>query len=252
MRVFVTNDDGIEAEGIECLARALSKANDVVVVAPDVERSAMSHALTVRTPIKYSSTDNIAGVESYKTNGTPADCVKFGLFHICKQMPDILVSGINAGPNLGTDVMYSGTVSAAFEGRYLGVKSIAVSIAKHRPSEEVTEFAARFIADNLAVFAAMDIPENTILNINFPHTLEVAGIKVTAMGIQEYDDVYVADANEVDLFWLKGKPVEHHKNVEDCDVEWSKKGYITISPVSYDMTDYKFLEKLRANGGELI
>lgn len=247
MRLFLTNDDGILAKGINALAKGLADGNEVFIVAPDRERSACGHSLTINNPIKYNQINLIKGVESYKTDGTPADCVKFGLAQLYEGTPDLLISGINFGANLGTDVLYSGTVSAAFEGRILGVKSIAISIPDHNPDEKAVQSAVDFIKRNLEVFKNLELPEKTILNINHPNTAEPKGVRLATMGFQEYDDEYVP-GTVVNMFLLKGKPIKHHKNAEDTDVELSRQGYITITPISFNLTDNQCLETLKQKG----
>ena len=130
MNILVCNDDGIEAQGIRILAEVLSRKHSVTVAAPDIEKSGVSHSLTFYTHISYEKVDFYGGLPAYKIYGTPADCVKFAVGNIMKFKPDIVVSGINRGPNIGTDIMYSGTVAAAFEAAYLGFRAIAVSVRK--------------------------------------------------------------------------------------------------------------------------
>lgn len=243
----MTNDDGILAKGLYHLAKGLAQEHEVFIVAPDRQRSACGHSLTIHTPIKYNQINLIPGIESYKTDGTPADCVKFGLAQLYKGKPDLIISGLNYGPNLGTDVCYSGTVSAAFEGKILGVKSIAVSITEHEPDEKIVLQAVEFIKQNLEKFYNLETPEKTILNINYPHTTQVQGVKLASMGYNEYDDEYIK-GTAVNMYWLKGKPIKHHKNSPDSDVELSRQGYITITPISFDLTDNDFLNKLKKEG----
>lgn len=248
MRLFLTNDDGILAKGLNFLAKGLADGNnEVFVVAPDRERSACGHSLTINTPLKYNQINLLKDVESYKTDGTPADCVKFGLSELYKGKPDLLISGINYGANLGTDILYSGTVSAAFEGKILGVKAIAISIPEHHPDEKAVQSAVNFIKQNLDVFNSLEIPEKTILNINHPNTPEPKGVRFATMGFQEYDDEYIK-GTVVNMYLLKGKPIKHHKNSEDSDVELSRQGYITITPISFNLTDNQFLETLKQKG----
>lgn len=243
----MTNDDGILAKGLYHLAKGLAQEHEVFIVAPDRERSACSHSLTIHTPIKYHQINLIPGIESYKTDGTPADCVKFGLAQLYKGKPDLLISGINYGANLGTDILYSGTVSAAFEGKILGVKSIAVSIPEHNPDEKIVLAAVEYIRQNIQAFYNLEMPEKTILNINYPYTTQVKGVRLASMGYQEYDDEYIK-GSAVNMFMLKGKPIKHHKNAPDTDVELNREGYITITPISFDLTDDYYLKKLKEEG----
>ena len=247
MRIFLTNDDGILAKGLYHLARGLAQDHEVFIVAPDRERSACGHSLTINTPIKYNQINLIPGITSYKTDGTPVDCVKFGLSELYQGKPDLLLSGINYGANLGTDILYSGTVSAAFEGKILGIKSIAISIPEHKPDEKIVKAAVKFIKQNLELFYNLDMPEKTILNINYPHTTQIKGVRLASMGYQEYDDEYIK-GTAVNMYWLTGKPIKHHKNPPDSDVELNRQGYITITPISFNLTDNVFLNKLKQEG----
>jgi len=247
MRLFLTNDDGILAKGLLLLAKGLMQEHEVFIVAPDRQRSACGHSLTIHTPIKYNQINLIPGIECYKTDGTPADCVKFGLAQLYKGKPDLIISGINYGSNLGTDIIYSGTVSAAFEGKILGVKSIAVSITEHEPEDKIVLEAVEFIKQNLEKIYNLEMPDKTILNINYPYVSKVKGVRLASMGYNEYDDEYIK-GTAANMYWLKGKPIQHDKNMPDTDVELCRQGYITITPISFDLTDNDFLNKLRQEG----
>ncbi|MDR1094499.1 MAG: 5'/3'-nucleotidase SurE, partial [Clostridiales bacterium] len=197
MKILVTNDDGIEAEGIRVLARVLSTAHQTVVIAPDVERSGTSHSLSFQSSLIYEKAEFPGGTEAYRVYGTPSDCVKFGLAHILRDRPDLVVSGINRGGNLGTDIMYSGTVAAALEAVYLGVQAVAVSASSY--FEEKTEYyetAAHYLLNDLNRLLAFRPPRGTLFNVNVPplNADQIKGVKFTPMGVQEYDDEYYPDA----------------------------------------------------------
>ena len=249
MNILVCNDDGINAQGLEILAAVLSKKHDVTVAAPDDERSGSSHSLTFHSYLRYEKVKFPGGLPAYKIYGTPADCVKFGLGNIMKLKPDIVVSGINRGPNLGTDIMYSGTVAAAFEAAYLGYRAVAVSINKFKDDTGLYTSAAEFVADRLDVFADFVLPYNTVININYPDfpREEVKGAVITPAGYQDYSDVYVPDRETEGRWWLRGDPLpeRHGRNGDDCDIERIKKGFITVTPVTFDTTDYKAIEQMR-------
>jgi len=248
MKILVTNDDGINAEGIRVLAKTLSAEHEVTVIAPDAERSGASHSLSYHSPIIYEKADFEGGIHAYRVFGTPADCVKFGILYVLKDKPDVVVSGINRGANLGTDVMYSGTVAAAMEAVYLGVRGIAISAS---PFIGITaghyETAAKYLLNNLKRLLELSPPDGTLFNINVPPRTsdEINGVKFTPTGVQEYDDVYIPHDEKAGSYMLRGKPVAHGKNPDDCDIEWIKKGYITVTPIRYDMTDYGFLSRVR-------
>jgi len=246
---LVCNDDGIEAEGIKVLAAVLSKKHSVTVAAPDAERSGVSHSLTFYSYVAYEKVDFPGGLAAYKIYGTPADCVKFAVGNIMNIKPDIVISGINKGPNIGTDIMYSGTVAAAFEAAYLGFRAVALSIRKHGHDLKLYTRAAEFVADRLDAFVKFDMPHNSVLNINYPDVSkkELKGAVVTPAGHQDYSDFYYPDEKTKGRYWLRGEPLpeKHARNTDDCDIEWIKKGYITVTPVTFDTTDYKTLERLK-------
>ena len=239
MRILLTNDDGIEAEGINALYKELSKKHDCIVIAPDGERSASGHSLSIQRDLYYTKTPL-----GYAISGTPADCVKVGILSLLDSPVDLVVSGINNGTNLGTDVMYSGTVSAAFEAAYLGVRGIAISLAKYNAPSEYYEEAAKFLSERIEKFATLNLSVQTILNINYPVKVPYIGMRFTASGINLYDDTFITGDSEGSLR-LKGKAVAHDLNAEDCDVELIKKGYATVTPLKIDQNDYDSLEYLK-------
>ena len=239
MRILLTNDDGIDAEGIRALYNELSKEFDCIVVAPDGERSASSHSLSIHNDLFYRKTD--AG---FAVSGTPADCVKIGILHLLDSPPDVVISGINNGSNLGSDIMYSGTVSAAFEAAYLNVRGIAVSLSKHNAPHEYYEKAAKLLHNNLKMFLDLPLGNETVLNVNYPVRAPFVGIAFTKAGINLYNDTFVAGENN-DGWRLKGVAVEHDLNESDCDVELIKKGYATVSPLKLDRNDYDCLARLK-------
>lgn len=249
MNILVCNDDGIDADGIRILACVLAEKHSVTVAAPDDERSGSSHSLTFHSYLRYEKTDFPCGIPAYKIYGTPADCVKFAVGNIMMLKPDIVISGINRGPNLGTDIMYSGTVAAAFEAAYLGYRAVAVSINKFKDDTGLYTRAAEFLAERLDAISGFAPPYSTVININYPdfEKDKVMGAVVTPAGYQDYSDVYVPDRETEGRFWLRGEPFEgkHGRNGDDCDIEWIKKGYITVTPVTFDTTDHKTLERAR-------
>ena len=248
LKILLTNDDGIFAPGIAALCKAVGTRHDVYVVAPDSNRSACGHSITMSVPILHKEAKLEGSAAAYSLNGTPADCVKYSVLELFGGKPagwfDLVLSGINAGPNLGSDVMYSGTVSAAFEGAYLGIKGIAVSYYDWT-AKQVSDFAAaaKFAADNLELLAGLVQPDG-IININYP--VNPKGYKFTKIGINLYDDCY--EPRDCGGKQLWGQPTKHNRNPADCDVEWIKKGYITISPATLDKNDYGTLERLQKEG----
>lgn len=239
MRILLTNDDGIEADGIRALYTALCRAHDCTVVAPDGERSACSHSLSIHSELTYKK-----AFGGYAVSGTPADCVKLGILHLLKDKPDLVLSGINNGSNLGSDITYSGTVSAALEGAYLGIRGIAVSLSKHNAEASYYREAAAFIAEHLEKLAALKLTNETILNINYPVRAPFAGVRFTKAGINLYDDTFVPTDTEGKVR-LQGVAVAHDRNPRDCDVELIKQGYATITPIKLDRNDYASLAYLK-------
>ncbi len=246
MKILLVNDDGINAEGIKSVAKELGKrGHEIYVVAPDGERSGVAHCIIYTRPLKFFEINNFPyAKKAYSFGGCPADCVKFGVHHLFDFNFDLIVSGINHGPNLGTDVFYSGTCAAALEGKVMGISSIAISCTSWENINflPAAEFAADFIEKT-------DFSTQITYNINVPNLekKDIKGVKFTPLGIRKYSDHYemrLIDEKE-EAYLLIGDPIDVEDNLPDCDVEWSKKGYITITPLNMDLTDYKALEKLR-------
>lgn len=243
MKILLVNDDGIYANGIISLAKRLIKEHEVIVVAPCKECSGTSHAITFFKALNYRQVNHIEDVESYSLDGTPVDCVKLGIDVICKDRePDVIISGINNQLNIGTDVIYSGTVNAAFEGAIMNFKSIAIST---ECEGDGFDFAADFMTNNLNTILSMITNKSTIININIPHTdkTKIKGVAVTQLGIKKYNDRYVLrEKTDHSGYYLIGEPITVPENPHDCDVELCNKGYITISPLSIQLTDYNNLK----------
>ena len=239
MRILVTNDDGIESEGLKALAEVLSKSgHEVTVVAPDGNRSAFSHSLSIHKNLVFKRYDLSDKYSAYTLSGTPADCVKFACHYFADKPFDMVCSGINKGNNLGSDTCYSGTVSAGLEGNFFKIKSIAFSNVSNEPSN--LSLNAEFIGKRFEDLCRISAPEYT-LNVNMPDGKE-AGVKLTKLGRQLYSDEYLK--NDDGTFVLTGFPIKHDQE-DDCDVEWSGKGYVTITPIVYDRTAYGAIEKFR-------
>ncbi|WIF94723.1 5'/3'-nucleotidase SurE [Caminicella sporogenes] len=247
MKVLVTNDDGIFAEGIYKLAKKLSEKFDVYVVAPDRQRSATGHAITMHHPlrvnkVKFFDTDILA----WAVNGTPTDCVKLGIEAILDIKPDIIISGINDGPNLGTDVLYSGTVSAAIEGAIHGFKSLAISMVSKKDIDY--DFGADFSLKIAEKLLEKELPNNTLLNINIPDCSrqEVKGIKVTTLGIRRYKNSFIKriDPRGQEYYWLGGEIVKEIQN-ETSDIACVEDNYISITPIHFDLTKFEAIEEIK-------
>jgi 5'-nucleotidase len=251
MKILISNDDGIHANGINALIKRLAGEHHVYVVAPDRERSAMGHALTLHRPLRLQEVDLALPVEkAYAISGTPSDCVKIGLHSLLDFRPDLLLSGINHGPNLGNDVLYSGTVSAAIEGAMNGIPSIAVSLVngfeRHAEFTDSAEFIARFIPKAMA----LALPPKTILNVNIPALPlnEIAGVKLTQLGTRMYSDSYEKrfDPRGHVYYWLAGEVLKDSDEPEEADVMAIRNNYISITPVHFDMTHTAFVKEQQA------
>lgn len=244
MRILVTNDDGIQTEGIERLSRGLQEIGDVTVVAPRTEQSAVSRSITFRTPLRvFPCTAPVKN--SYAVTGTPADCVFLALHHFLDDPPDLLVSGINTGPNLGDDILYSGTVAGALEGALTGVPSIAISVGSFQGQRYDT--AAQWLV-NFLKESPLELPGKTCLNINVPccDISELAGWRMTHQGHTHYvqDVVKRTDPFGREYFWLGG---EVPKGISDpgSDFEAVAQGYVSVTPLGMDLTNRKYLAGAR-------
>ena len=246
LKILVSNDDGIDAPGIEALAREMMKLGDVTVVAPDKQRSAVGHAITMNYPLRASKFYKNGDLFGYAVEGTPADCVKLAIRSLLKERPDILVSGVNHGSNTAISIIYSGTVSAATEGTILGIPSIAFSLTTFAPNPDF-RYAASFARKLTALVAQKGLPDATLLNVNIPAVKkkDVKGVRVTRQGKSRWDDTFDVrkDPNDKEYYWLTGK-LEVMDHAEDTDEIAVKDNYISITPIQYDLTDYVTLKRI--------
>ncbi|HVR43171.1 MAG TPA: 5'/3'-nucleotidase SurE [Thermoanaerobaculia bacterium] len=240
-RILVTNDDGIYSEGLRKLAEALGTLGEVTIVAPDREQSAASHALTLNRPLRLLQIEE----HEWIVDGTPTDCVNLAVLYLLKERrPDIICSGINFGPNLGDDVTYSGTISAAFEGSLLQIPSIAFSalVGEHFSFERSAELAARLVAE------VLERPRDAriILNVNFP-VEPIRGIRVTRLGKRVYSEGVIErlDPRGRKYFWIGGEPPVWTRD-QGTDFEAVEQGYVSITPLHLDLTHHESLENLRS------
>ncbi len=242
MIILVSNDDGIDASGIGALAAHLERDHTVFVVAPAREQSASSHSLTLRRALSVQKIRE----RYYAVDGTPADCVNLAINGILDVCPDLVVSGINHGANLGDDVFYSGTVSAAVEGMLLNVPSIAVSYEMKTARD--FDPGARFAADLVAYIAANPMPKDTVLNVNIPDaiTADDPPYKVTRQGKRIYRDAVVRPANPSDSgsFMIGPAEIDFEDDIES-DFFAVTNGYISITPLHLDMTNYVSIGEIR-------
>jgi 5'-nucleotidase len=232
--ILITNDDGIHSPGLQTLKKALLPLGRVVIVAPDRDNSAISHALTMNRPLRLTE----LGEDVYTLDGTPTDCVAVALGKLFDHPPDLLVSGINNGPNIGDDISYSGTVSAAIEGTMYAVDSIAVSMAGDAP---IDFSPAEPIIRNLAATVIKNgLPANTLMNVNIPANREFKGIKVTRQGRRIWKQALheVRDPRGRVYYWIGGGTPLLDSG-PDTDVQAIGEGYVSISPIHLDLTNHE-------------
>ena len=250
MRVLVSNDDGVEAPGIRILAARLAAVGEVTVVAPDRDRSGASNSLTLDQPIRVKRLDN----GHYRVAGTPTDCVHLALTGMLAVEPDIVVSGINNAANLGDDVIYSGTVAAAMEGRFLGLPAIAVSLCSRDHRGEHFDAAAEAAAVIMQRLLVDPLPANTILNVNVPDRpwAEIRGFEVTRLGHRHRSEPCIAqeDPRGRPIWWIGAAGAEQDAG-PGTDFHSVRMGYISITPIHVDLTRYQALEKVASWVGAL-
>ncbi|MBI2974997.1 MAG: 5'/3'-nucleotidase SurE [Deltaproteobacteria bacterium] len=245
--ILLTNDDGINAKGIAALENALKSFADLLIVAPSVEQSAMSHSLSLRKPLKCEELSPV----KFAVGGTPTDCVNLAVNFILKgDRPDLLVSGINHGPNLGDDIHYSGTVSAALEGGLFGIPSIAVSSV---PISSHFEFsaAASFAREMAKIVLKKGFQKDVILNINVPSLTadKINGVEITFQGQKHYSDVtHVKYDSNGDKFYLISGDEAGHEDLPGSDCNAIHMGKISITPIRIDMTHKQFMDRLKKWG----
>ncbi len=246
--ILICNDDGIDAPGIYALANAIKQIADVTVVAPDKQQSAVGHAITVNQPIRVSKFNKNGEFFGYAVNGTPADCIKLAVRSLLvKSKPDMVISGINHGTNTAVSVIYSGTVSAATEGTILGIPSIAMSLTSYYENADFS-FAAKFAAKLALVVQEKGLPKGTLLNVNVPAVSEkeICGVKITKQGKSIWNDEFESrrDPSNKEYFWLKGELIELDED-SDFDQRAILENKVSITPIQYDLTDYKMLDEMK-------
>ncbi len=245
MRILISNDDGIHAPGIAALYEALRPVGELYVVAPESERSAVGHAITVYDPLKTKRIHKNGEWFGYAVDGTPADCVKLALTTLLEHPPDLVVSGINLGPNTGISVLYSGTVSAATEGTILGIPSIAFSLGSFtKPCWSTAQQVARKIVERVATDG---LPADTLLNVNIPNrpAEELRGIRVTRMGRSRYIETFErrTDPRGNTYYWMDGD-MRLLEDPADTDIQALEEGFVSLTPIGFDMTQHHALSHI--------
>lgn len=242
MRILLSNDDGYQAPGLLALHEAMSRVADVIVVAPDRDRSGASNSLTLEQPIRARTAEN----GFVRVEGTPTDCVHLAITGLLEQEPDMVVSGINAGANMGDDVIYSGTVAAATEGRFLGLPAIAVSLASHTP--RYFDTAARVVLELVEHLREQPLAPDSILNINvpdLPHD-ELQGILATRLGHRHKAEPVIkqTDPRGRPIYWVGQAGAEQDAG-PGTDFHAVRNGYVSVTPLQVDLTRHQALSDLR-------
>ncbi len=241
-RILITNDDGYFTDGIVALMEELGRKNEVYMVAPDREQSASSHSLTLSRPLRVHKMDS----RRYATDGTPTDCVMLAIHLLFPdEKPDMIVSGINHGANMGDDITYSGTVAAAIEGSILGIPSLACSMANWEPETPMNP-AAKFIAGLVDNFEAFELDTSTFLNVNFPVRKRgtYTRYEFTSLGMRHYKDVVIhkTDPRGKPYYWIGGRP--KWKKTQGTDFATVYRNVVSITPIKLNFTDRDSLDRL--------
>lgn len=246
MNILLTNDDGIFAPGLAALYTHLAPDHSVAVIAPDYEQSAVGHGITLNQPLRARKVSVPNAFEGYAVSGTPADCIKFGVLELLKTKPDLVISGINPGANVGVNINYSGTVAAAKEATLYGIMAIAVSI--HSRQVESYDAAAVFIAQLAQDVYARGLPFGTFLNVNIPNLplAEIAGVQFSRLDMDFFPE-YIekrTDPRERTYYWQGCDSLPQGKSI-DIDGSALCKDFISITPIKCDQTDYDVLETMQ-------
>jgi 5'-nucleotidase len=250
MRILCTNDDGHHALGLQVLAAAARSLGDVTIVAPDREQSATSHSLTLHYPLRARRAPDAAMM----VDGTPTDCVILAVGELLDERPDVVLSGVNHGPNMGEDVLYSGTVAAAMEATVLGIPAIALSYTgeHHEELEGWEPILTRLLG---SLIGREDFPGDTLLSVNLPGIPpdQVRGVRVTSLGRRRYRDslTRARDPSGREYFWIGGG-VTNWTGTSDSDFRAVEEGFISVTPLHLDLTNYRLMETLRGWGLELV
>jgi 5'-nucleotidase len=241
MKILITNDDGVFSEGLRTLADTMKALGEVFVMAPDRERSAAAHSLTLHRPLRVEE----VAPQVYAADGTPVDCVNLAVYGVLKGHPDIVISGINKGPNLGEDLVYSGTVSAAFEATFLGIPAFAISLAARKDFRY--QGAANFALKVAAHILQKGLPKDTFLNINVPNVEEdeIRAYKITHQGKRVFEDAVVekVDPRGKKYYWIGGGD-QGFQEIAGTDYHAVANHYISITPLCVDFTNHSAMEEL--------
>jgi len=238
MKILMTNDDGIYAPGLHTAWRALQNAgHDVFVCVPDRPRSACAHSITMHKPLRAHRVETEEGI-AFTSNGTPADCVPLALLQLMEWQPELIISGINLGPNLGDDVHYSGTVAGAMEGMLNGIPSMAVSLADWGNAH--WQAACDFCVELAPKVLLMELPKDTFLNVNVPNLepAKIKGVKITSQGSRRYKgDIIKYEAPQIGTYYWRGGELVDRSENNDTDILAVRDGYISVTPLHVDLSN---------------
>ena len=245
--ILITNDDGFSSKGIKALINAVKNLGKILIVAPDSPQSGMGHAISVNKPIRCYKTNFFGSVEAYCCTGTPVDCIKMGLYLLKDKKPDLILSGINHGSNVSTNILYSGTMSAAVEGALSGIPSVGYSLtdysddADFQYSEKIVQIISKKVIKE-------GLKKGTCLNVNIPNIKEnqIKGIKVCRQGRAFWDDTFDhrKDPLGKDYYWLTGSFSSKEQAI-DTDINYLENNYVTIVPTQFDMTCHDSVDELK-------
>lgn len=245
--ILVTNDDGISSKGIRSLFEAVKDFGDILVVAPDSPQSGMGHAITINHPLRAKKSNLFDGANAFECTGTPADCVKLGMFELGDRTPDLVVSGINHGSNAATNVLYSGTMSAAVEAALGGIPSIGFSLCSF-DSDANFEVAKQVVGHVTELILSKGIFKGTCLNVNIPDVSKeyFKGVKVCHAASAHWEDSFDKREDQFGrtYYWLSGNFIDK-KQEDKNDLFWLEQGYATVVPIQYDMTNHRLIENYK-------
>jgi len=248
LKILITNDDGIFAPGVAMMAEVLQHFGEVYVVCPERERSAISHSITLRNPLKLTKVDFASNVSAWAVNGTPADCIKLGMEVLLKERPDIVFSGINIGPNVGRDIHYSGTMAGASEALLYGVPAVAVSLAATAGQKADLPEIKTLFYEVAEVILRNSIPKDVFLNVNLPYLSKemCKGVRVIGpdLSVSRYNFVGLNDPYGQVYYWLKDGYEQLENLKESSDFKLLKDGYVTISPIEMKLTQKRRLDQV--------
>ncbi len=244
-KILITNDDGIYSPGIHALWEAMCEVGDPIAVAPKTEQSAKGHAITITKPLRVKAITRDNGFIGWSVNGTPSDCTKLAIKSLLNEKPDLIISGINQGANLGSNIIYSGTISAAAEGAILGIPSIAISLASYNTHDyKLSKSVAIEIATHVLNY---DLPNGTLLNVNVPYCdqKDIKGWRVTRQGNQYFSDQYEEkkDPRKQKYYWIYGRIIDEDESL-DYDGKAISENYISITPIHFRLTNESYINKL--------